>query len=153
MLLTAWHCVFCVCRAQGSWRWREAWSNPWSEESSRTAGQTRTSSSSFLTLSPVLFSSVFSVCSVISPYSWCSFILSGLRTFQQTEQSWLCQPASSSETTVSVSASLSASLHSPRCVSEAVNSWKLLNPHCTDSADLTALAAVVCNTYLIVKIQ
>lgn len=38
----AWRRVFCVCRAQESWKWREEWWNPWSEESSRTSGQTRT---------------------------------------------------------------------------------------------------------------
>lgn len=55
----------------------------------------------------VLLLSFLSVFSVISPSHGVIFVLSGLRTFQQTEQSWLCQPESSSETTVSISVSLS----------------------------------------------
>lgn len=39
-------------------------------------------------------------------FSWYSFFSSGLRTFQQTDQSWLFPPALSSETTVSIYASL-----------------------------------------------
>lgn len=64
------------------------------------------------------------------PFSRCYFVLTGLRTAQQTEQSWPCLPASSSETTVSINASHSASLLTLGGGSDAVNNWKLLNPPC-----------------------
>lgn len=149
-----WCCVYCVCRALESWRWREAWSNPWSEESSRTAGQTH---SHLLFLSSIfILSAVLWLVLLLSlPFSWCYFVLSGLRTFQQTEQSWPCQPASSSETTVSIYMSFSFPLTVLVKRSITGNYWTLLvvfTMHWTDSVDKTAWLTVACSKYLIADI-
>lgn len=57
LLLTAAFSVW--YRAQENWTWREEWSNPWSAESSRTAGQTHTVLLFILPSSACPFLSVF----------------------------------------------------------------------------------------------
>lgn len=115
----------CVFRAQESWTWREEWSNPWSEESSRTAGQTW--------FPPIPWILLILMLILFLPSVWISSP-HGLNLSHQVSGYFSRQNRADSSSQHRVQRQLWVfahhflPLHSPHCVSDTVNSWKLLNP-------------------------
>lgn len=149
----------CVCRARESWRWREAWSNPWSEENSRKPGQTHSSPLSLSSCPSLLRPAVHCLVlllSLLSIFSSHRVILSYQVSGHFSRQS---RVDSASRHRVQrqlwVWKCLSLPLSFPFIVlakqSITGNYWNLLvafTMHWIDSADITATLA--CIKYLIV---
>lgn len=143
--------LFCVFRAQESWRWREGWSNPWSEESSKTAGHTLFSSS------PLFFfvCHLYPLCSS----DWSSSLYFGLSSLLMV---LFCVIRSQDISADRVELMLPAGIEfrdncEYECVSPFIvlmkqsiagNYWTLLvhyTEHWAVSAELTALTGATCN--------
>lgn len=149
-----WCCVYCVCRALESWRWREAWSNPWSEESSRTAGQTHTH---LLFLSSIfILSAVLWLVLLLSLHFTHGVILSYQVSGHFSRQSRV-DPASRHRVQRQLWVFICLSFPLTVLVKRSItgNYWTLLvvfTMHWTDSADKTAWLTVACSKYLIADI-